>query len=418
MVLLKQLVGSLMGKLKARNDQMNYFLCASSRDYRLANIIKSEFEKHGCKMTTSVSIESGESFFDKMDEALNRADKIFVLLTECLFGSAWLDTELNNILLSQKHDKIRVIRIDNAYMPSYLYCIETVECSSNKINYNDIIGDSQTTIYSVDDIFEKITFDKPITLFCGAGISNCPKWEELLCNVINEKPDYLKDEINEFQKLSPQVQAKYLQVLMKDDFYSSIERLLYSPFIDQSSAKTRQAVSNFCKKSKNLESVITTNFDLLLEESLPNKLKTISKSIGKNVKSKISVYHVHGIIKRNGESSDIVFDEDSYNKIYASPYDWANIIQLEKFVNNICIFIGASLTDTNVRRLIEYASKIKRDKKLNLIQIKKKNTKNNFVDRVYEMHLNSIGVQVVWINTYDEIAEILECILKKECKKV
>ena len=397
---------------------MNYFLCASSRDYRLANIIKSEFEKHGCKITTSVSIEPGESFFTKMNEALNRADKILVLLTECLFDSAWFDTELHNILLSQKHDKIRVIRIDNAYMPNYLYCFETVECSSNKINYIDIIGDSQTAVYSADKILKNITFDKPITLFCGAGISNCPKWEELLCNVINEKPDYLRDEINEFKKLSPQVQAKYLQVLMKDDFYSSIGSLLYSPIINQSSAKTRRAISNFCEKSKKLESVITTNFDLLLEERLPNKLKTISKSIGKNVKSKISVYHVHGIMKRNGENSDIVFDEDSYNKIYASPYDWANIIQLEKFINNMCIFIGTSLTDTNVRRLIEYASKIKRDTKFNLIQIKKKNTTNNFVDRVYEMHLNSIGVQVIWLNDYDEIAEILECILKEECKKV
>ena len=395
---------------------MNYFLCASSRDYELANIIKSEFEKHGCQITTSVSIEPGESFFDKMGEALNEADKIFVLLTEKLFDSAWFDTELNNILLSQKHDKIRVVRIDNAYMPNYLYCFEIVECSSNRINYDDIISDSQTANYSIDKIFENIAFDKPITLFCGAGISNCPNWEELLCNVINEKPDYLKDEIYEFKKLSPQVQAEYLQVLMKDDFYSSIRNLLYSYIINKSSEKTRKAVSDFCENSKNLESVITTNFDLLLEESLQNKLITISKSIGKNVESKISVYHVHGIIKREGESFDIVFDEDSYNKIYASPYDWANIIQLEKFINNTCIFIGTSLTDTNVRRLIEYASKINPNKKLDLIQIKKKNTTNNFVDRVYEMHLNSIGVQVVWINSYDEIAEILDYILKKECK--
>jgi hypothetical protein len=49
----------------------------------------------------------------------------------------------------------------------------------------------------------------------------------------------------------------------------------------------------------------------------------------------------------------LVFSEDAYHHQFLDPYLWTNITQLNLLRNNVCLFIGLSLTDPNQRRLLE-----------------------------------------------------------------
>jgi SIR2-like domain len=38
---------------------------------------------------------------------------------------------------------------------------------------------------------------------------------------------------------------------------------------------------------------------------------------------------------------------------YANPYSWANLVQMSLLLSQSCLFVGVSLTDPNIRRLLD-----------------------------------------------------------------
>ncbi len=67
---------------------------------------------------------------------------------------------------------------------------------------------------------------------------------------------------------------------------------------------------------------------------------------------------MHGFLPKSGkltEDNQITFGESIYHKQYSDIYSWNNIVQINKFRDFNCIFIGTSLTDPNIRRLLDIA---------------------------------------------------------------
>ena len=100
----------------------------------------------------------------------------------------------------------------------------------------------------------------------------------------------------------------------------------------------------------------------------------------------------------------IVLTESNYNDLYNHPYDWAIACQLSFFRENICLFIGSSLSDPNIRRLL---------------QITKSNRKNHFAIMVrgktkeedlsvLSNHFSKIGVEIIWVDNYSNIIDAIE----------
>ena len=56
-----------------------------------------------------------------------------------------------------------------------------------------------------------------------------------------------------------------------------------------------------------------------------------------------------------GES--LVFAEEGYHRLFGDPYSWSNLVQLGLLRDATCLMIGLSLTDPNLRRLLEVSAK-------------------------------------------------------------
>ena len=143
----------------------------------------------------------------------------------------------------------------------------------------------------------------------------------------------------------------------------------------------------------------------------------------------IGVYHVHGFLPRKSDAYEnltkslLVFSEEGYHKLMLEPYNWANMIQLNYLTSNTCLFIGLSMTDPNLRRLLDIAAQKTIDEKCKHFAILKRfkieseeeNVRKfeQVNDELQESFYRDLGVNVIWVDEYSEIPKIISKIKDK-----
>ena len=186
---------------------------------------------------------------------------------------------------------------------------------------------------------------------------------------------------------------------------------------------------------------MTYNFDDLIERELSKREithKSIFEEIDLPSPEELPLYHVHGYLPEdrsqytNLDKSTLVFSEEGYHKIYNDSYHWSNLVQLNSLKESTCVMIGLSMTDPNLRRLLEIASRsIERPKHyafLKRISIDEFATDNSkklvnapqatiktFLDRHHSLNeevLKELGVNIIWYETYEDIPKIINEITK------
>jgi len=179
------------------------------------------------------------------------------------------------------------------------------------------------------------------------------------------------------------------------------------------------------RDGKPLESIITFNFDGLIEEQL-NKNNIRNKPIfseGVRCRSnELLIYHVHGFLPRKGrirKDAEIVFSEDAYHSQFIDPFSWSNLIQLNKLSQNTCLFIGLSLTDPNLRRLLDVANRKNPYGTLNHYIVKRVPNFSNNTDTLdqlafllEEQDANELGLNVIWVNEFSEVPKLIKNIIE------
>ena len=134
--------------------------------------------------------------------------------------------------------------------------------------------------------------------------------------------------------------------------------------------QTLKAVVKLCRRTRpgkrGLRAVVNYNLDGLLEMALGSYP---FQSFWKPAKVKpetLPIYHVHGYLPvrdpfrgyspRLGSLADeIVLTEDQYHREAADPYSWSNLVQLGAMSGSVGLTIGLSLSDPNLRRLLDAA---------------------------------------------------------------
>ena len=105
--------------------------------------------------------------------------------------------------------------------------------------------------------------------------------------------------------------------------------------------------------------IVTYNYDSLVEtvtQRSPCKWKPIWKSSELVSDGARPIIHVHGYIPAVGSTSppeDIVFTEQQYHAAAHSPYSWSNLSQIQCLTSSVGLMVGLSLSDRNMRRLLD-----------------------------------------------------------------
>lgn len=223
-------------------------------------------------------------------------------------------------------------------------------------------------------------------LFLGAGVSmsaKMPSWKDLLKGLMGEVKQLKSTTLEAFKELSLHVleecgdsnliMGRYLQtaISLYDDkavFSKLIQKYLYN------TEHTSPLLKNLATiiKQRKVSEVITYNFDNLLEQNLSDlKMKdsidytAISKDAEIKGHNTLPIYHVHGIIPKEGPVDTVVFSEEEYHKRYSTAYHWSNVEQLHALSRMHCFFVGLSMTDPNLRRLLDVAKEMNKSNGIN-----------------------------------------------------
>lgn len=276
-----------------------------------------------------------------------------------------------------------------------------------------------------------------LSLFCGAGVSanaGIPAWGDLLARLVHQMVDKMSTGgagrwtpavAQDYRILSegaPLIMAKHLKNHFKDEFPTVVRGALYSsksasgPIIDEIVELARPQ-----RESDSIDSIVVFNFDALIEENLLKSHithKAIYSELVNATNDELPVYHVHGYLPRQGTIPDgmqLVFSEDGYHSQFLEPFTWANLIQLQKLTQNVCLFVGISLTDPNMRRLVDVAWRKGRESKTRHYIIwrapdQKGKVPKQAAKALAEQDANALGLNVIWVENFDKIANILRLI--------
>ncbi len=267
------------------------------------------------------------------------------------------------------------------------------------------------------------TFRLKTDLVMGAGINvdyGAKSWAGLI-EALNT--DFYKGNQELANQISSYVGKELFtsSMVMKTsgfDSYKSINHELYEfkeakSFNDPDSTLYRCV--DFLIKHPGTE-VITYNYDTNLEYLLKKRniryVAIYDDSAFNDKEAVTAIYHVHGLLPydRYNETrftDSLIFNESEYYYLYNNPYSWNIAKQLHDFKFNACLFIGISLTDPDMKRLLELA---KNYLKFNFIFLKKMDGYSPSVYCSITTYFFSFDLIVIWIDSYDEIGKWMEII--------
>ncbi|MCT7527252.1 SIR2 family protein [Aliarcobacter cryaerophilus] len=283
-------------------------------------------------------------------------------------------------------------------------------------------------------------------LFVGTGVSlrylkNSFSWDGLLSYIsfelTNDEEFYLdlkakcfKNGKYNFEEIANLLEKEFNLQLSKDRdgkfknindrFYESMRnglnlsrfKIFISDILSSLEIKEeKQEELELLKKiRKNIGSIITTNYDMLIE-----KIFDFSPLIGNDILLSNpygSVYKIHGCVSN---IEKIIITEEDYNN-FDREYDLIRAQLLSLFIHNPIIFIGYRIEDNNVKKILktifsyvnptsELANKIKN----NFLLIEHEKGSDNTIVSDYDINMDDTIIRINKLKT-DDFKSIYESI--------
>ncbi|MCU4708328.1 SIR2 family protein [Acinetobacter pittii] len=216
------------------------------------------------------------------------------------------------------------------------------------------------------------------------------------------------DRNGKFKEINDEYYNKSDEGITSDKFKIYISKLLNELNIKE---EKREELEVFNLLSKNISSIITTNYDNLIEvvtefDPLVGNNILLSNPYG-------SVYKIHGSVENPEE---LVFTSDDYSE-FDQRYDLIRAQLISLFVHNPIVFIGYSVNDVNIKKIL---STIYKYVQLNSTQAEL--IRNNFLlveyqegsdsleilDRDIDVDGNTLRINKLKTDNYIELYRALE----------
>lgn len=275
------------------------------------------------------------------------------------------------------------------------------------------------------------------SLFLGAGVSmsaNLPCWWNLLAGMINRcKQGIFKEaDLDQLTKVccnSSIVMGRFIRMMMEsksneEEFYQCLHEALYNGVDSYSSPLITEICHIIQFKRQQAQSIITYNFDDVMERALKSCGIGNYSIFGQNQPQQLfPIYHVHGFVpfenKENIKSLPVLSEEE-YHRVYANSYNWSNVEQIHALSRTTCLFIGLSMTDPNLRRLLDIANKDSEADPRHFVFLpcidsfgknKAAEVKNNEAMRIQKEMFEELGLRVVWYKGHnDELPKFIKAL--------
>ncbi|ANB23840.1 hypothetical protein A6F57_00600 [Alteromonas stellipolaris] len=395
-----------------------------------------------------------EKFKIRAEEEINALNLPFKV-------TLWGPAELNKIAYANRKAVNNIVKNLFALRLSSAISKPSIDW---KINREDIIKNLKAC-------YKKGQF----SLFLGAGVSSSagmPDWSKLLSSLFvtyltqefgndiemgDKDISDLVERLNKIDEPSALMAARYLRKGLSNEdresktFIDAVTRNLYklrdNKFeIDSNLIKSIASMCLPRRTGAKVKSVVTYNFDDLLERQL-SKNAILHRCIYTDNESydpdELPIYHVHGFLPEKRDlydgldNSTLVFSEEGYHQIYSDPYHWSNLVQLNSFRESNCLMVGLSMTDPNLRRLLDISSKnVERSKHFAFMPrlssskfcyeitggkrekvIENTEAADKFLERHHTLNeelMKELGVTIIWFEKFDDIPEIIENVIRHE----
>lgn len=268
------------------------------------------------------------------------------------------------------------------------------------------------------------------TLVLGAGVSKSvelPTWYQLLdaltesiCRELDDPT--LAVSLKEIIKIaSPLAMARYLETIMitRSTLASHLRKCLYATYDETKESDLLLPITQVLS-SLRISHVLTYNFDNSLERCLTKQ--KVSYFPVHNVETYASkhaglrIYHPHGLLPHPEDDAESdfldatqVFSERGYNSLYMDVHDWANTLQLHHFGTRCCLFIGLSMTDPSMRRLLDFTKTQRGKDSTDHVTIQRVGP-DMLLNALLEREMRSLGIKVLWIEDFGRQSEVLRLV--------
>jgi hypothetical protein len=278
----------------------------------------------------------------------------------------------------------------------------------------------------------KILRKGPIVLFLGAGVSasaGLPTWNDLMiyiCQIffyhwqweINEKQATLSDPPRKlsigftesegkdvlalgeaFAKGNSVHVAQQIKNCIRDlDWIWLLRKCLYGEFNSRAIRQSHlvDCLTALCAEHDFVRLVVNYNYDSVFEDALSAKamhFTVVSDAQRSAKRGSLPIYHVHGYLKRGGgPKSRVILAEDDYHQELVAPYSWSNLIQSALLMESTCLFVGTSMTDPNLRRLLRSAFAVRKKFHYALLPEDRRTPTATMLNALFDRDLSAIGV--------------------------
>lgn len=230
--------------------------------------------------------------------------------------------------------------------------------------------------YQVDEHINRLRElyrGKGLTLALGAGVSKscgAPSWQELLLTLHQRQLQTIGEHdlsaltnvyVQAVSEDGPLIAARMAVGHLADKDGEALRELVRSSLYGKprQSSPLLKALARLamCAEGRTgVLSVLTYNYDVLLEvefDEICRPYRLLDKrDLGEG--DGIPIRHVHGFLRTEKDPKEwVVLTEGEYHAEYANPLSWSTIVQINAFRENACVFVGLSMSDPNLRRLLE-----------------------------------------------------------------